>query len=85
MRFIWSLWLAPIRQVAKKTGRREKMDPELLHQKAAFKKRAMAVPVVERKKESAPRPSGAPKKKKKSKLKRPKPQAVGIPYTSWRY
>ena len=53
------------------------MDPELLHQKAAFKKRAMAVPVVERKKESARRPASAPKKKKKSKLKRPKPQAVG--------
>lgn len=57
------------------------MDPELLHQKAAFKKRAMAVPVVEKKKEPTSRPSGAPKKKKRSKPKPPKPQAVGMSYS----
>lgn len=51
------------------------MDPELVKQKAAFKERSMAVPVVE-KKRAVVKPSSAPRKKKKSKLKRPKPQPV---------
>lgn len=51
------------------------MDPELLKQKAAFKERSMAVPVVE-KKRAIDKASSVPRKKKKSKLKRPKPQPV---------
>ena len=57
------------------------MDPALLGAMAAFKKRAMAVPVVEKKRGPASSgASSAPKKKKKSKLKRPKyqPTAVGM-------
>ena len=61
------------------------MDPALLRQKDAFFKRAMAVPVVENKREETGRPSAAPKKKKKSKLKRPKsqPAVVGNKIESW--
>ena len=54
------------------------MDPALIQDKAAFKKRAMAVPVVEKKKEVTSRSSSAPKKKKKSKLKRPKARTVTV-------
>ena len=57
------------------------MDPALLREHAAFKKRAAAVPVVEN---TAPKvvqqketKTGAPKpKKKKSKFSRPKPQLI---------
>lgn len=54
------------------------MDPALLREKDAFKKRAMAVPVVEKKREPTARPSSGPKKKKKSKLKRPKSQPTVV-------
>ena len=49
-----------------------------MKEKAAFRKRAMAVPVVEKKREAAGTSSSAPKKKKKSKLKRPKSQPVVV-------
>ena len=56
------------------------MDPALLREKAAFKKRALAVPVVEKKKtEKKEAVKEKPKKthkKKKSKLSRPKPQPL---------
>lgn len=56
----------------------ESMDPALLKEREAFKKRSQAIPVVE-KKPSVPKDSqGVPpvkpkKKKKKSALSRPKP------------
>ena len=59
------------------------MDPALVRQKEAFKKRALAVPVVEKKPSEAgkeplkERPAKPPKqKKKKSKFSRPKPQPL---------
>ena len=52
------------------------MDPALLREKAVFRKHAMAVPVVEKKREMTSKPSSAPKKKKRSRIKRPKSQPV---------
>ena len=59
------------------------MDPALVRQREAFKKRALAVPVVETKpseskrESSKERPAKQPKqKKKKSKFSRPKPQPL---------
>ena len=49
------------------------MDPALVQEKKNFLKRAMAVPVVEKKKDASVKSAVRPKKKKKSKLK-PKPQ-----------
>lgn len=53
------------------------MDPELRKQKEAFKRRAMAVPVVEKKaqKPSSELPKSKPKKKKRS----GKPKPVPVP------
>ena len=60
------------------------MDPALLGEMAAFKKRAMAVPVVEKKREAANSgTSSVPKKKKKSKLKRLKPQPIAVGMTHY--
>ena len=61
------------------------MDPALLREKDAFRKRALAVPVVENKREESRKASSAPKKKKKSKIKRPKvqPTAVGKWFRLW--
>lgn len=55
------------------------MDPSLIREREAFKQRAMAVPVVEKKKEAVGKSSAGPKKKKKSsKLKRPKSQPAPV-------
>lgn len=61
------------------------MDPELIRQKQQFKQRALAQPVVEKKrkkeqgKDSVSAAAAAKPKKKKSKLARPKPKPL---YTS---
>lgn len=53
------------------------MDPALLRETVAFKKRALANPVIEKKPESKSASTKAAKtKKKKSKLKKPKPQPL---------
>ena len=54
------------------------MDPALIREREAFKKHALAIPVIEKRSESKSSSAKVSKsKKKKSKLQKPKPQPLG--------